>query len=63
MDQDKEKKDADVFEAIDGLKPVDPKALVEFQRTMNEEVIPAIVKVVEERRMLAAESRQWPLKC
>jgi hypothetical protein len=63
MDQDKEKKDADVFEAIDALKPVDPQALAEFQRTMNEEVIPAIVRVVEERRMLAAESRHWPLKC
>jgi hypothetical protein len=27
------------------------------------EVIPEIVKVVQERRMLAAESRHWQLKC
>jgi hypothetical protein len=60
---DKEKKGADVFEAIEGLTPVDPNALAEFQRTMNGEVIPEIVKVVEERRMLSAESRHWPLKC
>jgi hypothetical protein len=30
---------------------------------MTDEVIPEIVKVVEERRMLAAESRHWQLKC
>ncbi len=60
---DDERKDADVFEVIEGLTLVDPNALVEFQRTMTEEVIPEIVRVVEERRMLAAESRQWQLKC
>jgi hypothetical protein len=60
---DKEKKEGDVFEAIEGLTPVDPKALADFQRAMTDEVIPEIVKVVEERRMLAAESRHWQLKC
>lgn len=60
---DKDKKEADVFEAIEGLTPVDPNALADFQRAMNDEVIPEIVKVVEERRMLAAESRHWQLKC
>jgi hypothetical protein len=60
---DKDKKDGDVFEMIEGLTPVDPNALAEFQRAMTDEVIPEIVKVVEERRMLAAESRHWPLKC
>jgi hypothetical protein len=29
---------------------------------MTDVVIPEIVKVVEERRLLAAESRQWQLK-
>ncbi len=60
---DKEKKEGDVFEAIEGLTQVDPKALADFQRAMTDEVIPEIVKVVEERRMLAAESRHWQLKC
>jgi hypothetical protein len=67
MDKDKQgKKDAnaaDVFEVIEGLSQVDPKLLADFQRAMNEEVIPEIVKVVEARRMLAAESRHWQLKC
>jgi hypothetical protein len=60
---DKEKKEGDIFEVIEGLTPIDPKNLADFQRAMNEEVIPEIVKVVEERRMLAAESRHWQLKC
>jgi len=60
---DYEKKEGDVFEAIEGLTPVDPTALADFQRAMNDEVIPEIVKVVQERRMLAAESRHWQLKC
>lgn len=60
---DKEKKEGDVFEAIEGLTPVDPAALADFQRAMNDEVIPEIVKVVQERRMLASESRHWQLKC
>jgi hypothetical protein len=60
---DKGKKEGDVLESIEGLTPVDPKALADFQREMNEQVIPEIVKVVQERRMLAAESRHWQLKC
>jgi hypothetical protein len=60
---DKEKKEGDIFEVIEGLTPVDPAALADFQRAMNDEVIPEIVKVVQERRMLAAESRHWQLKC
>lgn len=59
---DKDKTEGDVFEAIEGLTPIDPNSLADFQRAMNEEVIPEIIKVVEERRMLAAESRQWQLK-
>ena len=61
---DDEKKDEKgVFDLIEGLTPVDPKALAAFQQAMIDEVIPEIVKVVEERRMLAAESREWQLKC
>jgi hypothetical protein len=41
----------------------DATALEDFKRAMTEEVIPEIVRVVEERRMLAAESRLWQLKC
>lgn len=60
--KDKENKEADLFETIDGLKPVDPHSLREFEQAMDEEVIPDIVKAVEERRMLAAKSRRWQLK-
>jgi hypothetical protein len=60
---EKDKKEGDVFQAIEGLQPVDPNALADFKRAMTEDVVPEIVKVVEERRMLAAESRHWQLKC
>jgi hypothetical protein len=56
-------KENDVSEVIEGLRPVDPKALEDFKREMTDEVIPEILRVVEERRVLAAESRQWQLKC
>ena len=50
-------------EALRGLAPVDAKLVQEFLKEMDEHVIPDIVKVVEERRLQAAESRQWQLKC
>jgi hypothetical protein len=50
-------------EVLQGLAPVDAKLVQEFLKEMNEHVIPDIVKVVEERRLQAAESRQWQLKC
>ena len=53
----------DVFEFVQGSTEVDPQELAEFKRTMTEEVIPEIVKVVEKRRLKAADSRQWQLKC
>jgi hypothetical protein len=56
-------KENDISEVIQGLTPVDPKALEDFRREMTDEVIPEILRVVEERRVLAAESRQWQLKC
>lgn len=46
-----------VFDQIEGLTPVDPTALVDFEREMTDKVIPEIVEVVEERRLLAEESR------
>lgn len=55
--------ESSVLDKIDTLKKVDPQALQEFKRLMTDEVIPEIVKVVEERRLRAAESRHWQLKC
>ena len=66
MSKDKQKNRQEgrkVFDLIEGLTPVDPKALADFKQEMTQEVIPEIVKVVEERRLLAAESRHWQLKC
>jgi len=57
------KEENTVLDLVEGIKPVDPVALEDFLREMNENVIPEIVKVVEERRLLAAESRNWQLKC
>lgn len=51
-----------VFDLIDGLQPVNPNALAEFARVMTDDVIPEIVRVVDERRLRAAESRLWQLK-
>ena len=52
-----------VLDNIEGLKEIDPQKLQEFQKLMTEEVIPEIVKVVEERRLRAAHSREVQLKC
>jgi hypothetical protein len=42
---------------MEGLKPVDPKALEDYERTMKEHVVPTIVRVAEQRRHFAAERR------
>lgn len=55
-------KETNVFDLIEGLKPVDPNALADFERVMTEEVIPEIVRVVEQRRLFVAESRLRQLK-
>jgi hypothetical protein len=57
-----DKRNSSLFDQIDGLKPVDPKAIAAYLRAMTQEVIPEIVKVIEERRLLASESRNWQLK-
>ena len=62
MSDEREEKKG-VFDLVEGFTAIDPNALTEFKQEMTEEVIPEIVKIVEERRMLAAESRHWQLKC
>lgn len=62
MSDEKEEKKG-VFDLVEGLTAIDPSALADFKQEMTQEVIPEIVKIVEERRMLAAESRHWQLKC
>ena len=47
---------------VEGLKPVDAGALAEFEREMAEEAIPEMMREVEKRRMLAAESRHRQLE-
>ncbi len=56
-------KESKLLDKIDGVTRVDPQQFKAFERLMTEEVIPEIVKVVEERRLLAAQSREWQLKC
>lgn len=51
-----------VFETVEGLYPVDPKVLKDFQQVMIDKVIPEIVEVIEERRLLAAHTRRLQLK-
>ena len=56
------KKEESIFDNIEGLTEVDPEALAEYKKEMTEKVIPEIVQIVEERRMLAAESRYREMK-
>ena len=62
-DKDKPQESQDVFDEIEGLTSVDADDIKEFEVAMNEQVIPEIVEVVEKRRMLAAKTRHWHLKC
>ena len=57
-----DRKEPDLFDEIEELAPGDPNALEEFKREMTEKVLPEIARVVEERRMLAAESRHRKLE-
>jgi hypothetical protein len=56
-----EKDDSTKLGLPEELEPVDPEAIAEFERAMDE-VIPKIAEAVEERRMLAVESRMRQLK-
>jgi hypothetical protein len=57
-----EKNDTTKLDLPNQLEAVDPEAIAEYERAMDE-VIPKIAEAVEERRMLAAESRRRQLKC
>jgi hypothetical protein len=46
---------------IEGLEPVDPQKLEQFLGAMDK-VIPDIVEAVEDRRLLAMESRDRQLR-
>jgi len=61
--KDKTDQPQDVFDQIEGLTSVDADDIKEFEVAMNDQVIPEIVEVVEKRRMLAAKTRHWHLKC
>ena len=63
MPDNTDDKTSELPESLRGLAPVDTESLRDFLKEMDEEVIPEIVKAVEERRLEAAESRQWQLKC
>ena len=52
-----------VLDTVEGLKPVAPDVLKEFNTAMNDTVIPEIVKTIEDRRLAAAETRLKQLKC
>ena len=51
-----------IADKLDGVTPVDVKIMENFKREMTENVIPEIVRVVEERRLLAHESRHRRLE-
>jgi hypothetical protein len=57
-----EKPAKSVFEMVEGLTAVDPKLVESFQQAMDEQVIPEIVEVIQERRLLAADTRHKQLK-
>lgn len=56
------KEEKSVFDLVEGMTAVDPNQLADFQRAMTEEIIPEIVRVVEERRAAAAETYHCQLR-
>lgn len=52
-----------VLGEVDGLKPVKPELIREFSKAMTDQVIPDIVKTVDDRRLAAAHVRLKHLKC
>ena len=59
---DDKKDDRSIFNLVEGFSDVDPKDLNEFIKTMENKTIPAIVEIVEKRRLSAAESRHKQLR-
>ena len=60
--ENKDEKGRSFLDQIEGSRKVDPEQLAEFRKAMIEDVIPEIVKVVEDRQLRAAETRQRKLK-
>jgi hypothetical protein len=58
----KEKPEKSVFDLVEGVEPVEQSKLEQYERKMTDEVIPDIVRTVEQRRLFAAESRLKQLK-
>ncbi|HJV72731.1 MAG TPA: hypothetical protein VJ654_00790 [Noviherbaspirillum sp.] len=56
-----ESPDKSVFEYIQGVKAVDPQELAAFRKAMTEQVIPEIVRIIEDRSTNAAQMRSVPL--
>jgi hypothetical protein len=52
-----------VLDSVEGLKPVKPEVISEFEKAMTERVIPKIVETVDARRLAAAQTRMKQLKC
>jgi len=51
-----------VFDLVRGLTEVDASAFDEFRKAMAQDVIPNVIKIVDQRRLLAATSRNRQLK-
>jgi len=51
-----------LLNAVDGLKPVKPEVIKDFDTAMTEKVIPEIVKAIDDRRLAAAQTRLKQLK-
>jgi hypothetical protein len=51
-----------VFDLVGGLTVVDAAAFDEFRQAMAQDVIPNVIKIVDQRRLLAATSRTRQLK-
>ncbi len=60
--EDKTKIEKSVFDLVEDMKPVDQSVLAQYERKMTDEVIPDIVRTVEQRRLFAAASRLKQLK-
>ena len=48
-----------VFDGIDGLRPVDPADLAEYERAMTEEVIPQLLKEQNRKRWPQPAAAGW----
>ena len=57
-----DKKENEAPKVVEGLTPIELKAIEDFKREMRDKVIPEILQAVEDRCALAAETRQWQLK-